>query len=124
MGFLDGKRVILVALLSPRADVAQEMGHLAEQVREAGGIVLGSVVQRRGVSRSLRPGGTLAARAAVPLHPATYIGQGKVRELQRLCTTILPDVIIFYNRLGETQRRTLERVTGTMIIDRFALEST
>lgn len=54
------KRAVLAALLPPRVDVEQVMSSFAEVVRKAGATVVGAVVQRRGVSRSSRPGGNRA----------------------------------------------------------------
>jgi 50S ribosomal subunit-associated GTPase HflX len=118
---IEGERVVLVALLPARADLAIELEALAEQVRSAGGVVVGRVVQRRGVSRSARPGGVADARAAVPMNRTTYIGSGKALELQQLCAAQRPDLLVFYNRLDGTQRRTLERITNTPVIDRYDL---
>lgn len=91
-----GKRVVLAALLAPDVDAEIELAALAEEVARAGGLVVGSVVQRRGVSRSPRPGGAVAARAAIPMSSKTYLGAGKADELQRTCASTGADVIVFY----------------------------
>jgi hypothetical protein len=83
-GVLAGKRAIVAGLLPPRVDAASEMAHLASCVRHLGATVVGTLVQRRGASRTRRPGGARAAHLGRPLQHSTYIGSGKVRELQEL----------------------------------------
>src|SRR5262245_52192393 len=91
---LAGKRVVVAGLLPPRADAEGEMGKLASRVRELGATVVGTLIQRRGVSRTGRPGGARAAHLARPLQHSTYIGPGKVRELQSLCAGSGADIVV------------------------------
>lgn len=122
---ITGKRVVLAALLAHDADPEIELAPLAEEVARAGGLVVGRVVQRRGVSRSSRPGGALAARTAVPMSSRTYLGPGKADELRQTCASTDADVVVFYNALNEGRRAVLAEITGVLVLNRaaFAAES-
>ncbi len=81
--------------------VLEELGRLAES---ADAVVVGTLIQRRAAS-----------------HPATFIGMGKVNELQRLCEAQHVDLVIFDAELTPAQQRNLERHLGLTVIDRTAL---
>jgi GTP-binding protein HflX len=49
---------------------------------------------------------------------ATYIGRGKLRELQDLVETTDADVVVFDNDLGPAQARNLEKALGVKVLDR------
>ncbi|MBK8257857.1 MAG: hypothetical protein IPK82_34965 [Polyangiaceae bacterium] len=115
--FLVGKRVLVVGLLSPRVDAVHEMDQFALHLRQLGATVVGRLVQRRGVSRSNRPGGARAARLQRPLQLSTFLGSGKVRELKELCEATHAELIVVMNRLTPTQRRTLEEITDLPVCD-------
>ena len=55
------------------------------------------------------------------IHPATYIGKGKVEELARLVEQLEPDVVIFNDELSPSQNRNLSRQLSVRIIDRTQL---
>ena len=55
------------------------------------------------------------------IDPATYIGSGKVTELQSLCAQQNADAVIFDNDLSPTQMRNLEVNIGVRILDRSLL---
>jgi len=52
---------------------------------------------------------------------ATYIGKGKIKEVQLQAQVLGADVIIFDEELSPAQQRNLEEATGVKIIDRTAL---
>jgi hypothetical protein len=118
---LSGKRIIVAGLLSPRADAASEIDTLVSHLHQLGATVVATLVQRRGVSRTGRPGGARAAHLARPLRHSTYIGAGKTHQLQRLCTDVDADIVVFFNPLGSSQRSTLEKLTGLPVFDRLML---
>src|SRR5947199_1724505 len=70
----------------------------------AGAVVVGSLVQRR-----------------PNIIPATYIGKGKVVELQEQVQAADADVIIFDNDLSPAQVRNIEKATEVKVIDRSEL---
>ena len=55
------------------------------------------------------------------IHPALYIGSGKVAEVQELIRTTEANVVIFDDDLSPAQQRNLERQLGLKVIDRSQL---
>jgi GTP-binding protein HflX len=102
----------------PRAERAVLVGHsardggaldrslaeLALLADTAGAQVMGTVTQRRG-----------------PVHPATFIGKGKVLELKQLAGQNDADVVIFDDDLSPAQVRNLEKATERKVVDRSEL---
>jgi GTPase len=80
------------------------MEELASLTHTAQGEVLLKVVQKR-----------------EKIHPSTYIGKGKVEELQALVEELQPDVVIFNDELSPSQLRNLSSVINARIIDRTQL---
>jgi GTP-binding protein HflX len=70
----------------------------------AGAVVVGGLVQRR-----------------LNVLPATYIGKGKLNELQEQVQAASADVVIFDNDLSPGQVRNLEKTTGVKVLDRSEL---
>lgn len=55
------------------------------------------------------------------IHPATYIGKGKVEELKALVAELNADLVIFNDELTPSQKRNLSLELDTRIIDRTQL---
>lgn len=55
------------------------------------------------------------------LHPSTYIGKGKLEELQALEEQLGPDLIIFNDELSPTQLRNLQEQLKSRVLDRTQL---
>ncbi|MGH7170385.1 MAG: HflX GTPase family protein, partial [Gemmataceae bacterium] len=70
----------------------------------AGAIVVGGLCQRRD-----------------KINPSTYIGKGKLQELQEQVQAADADVIIFDNDLSPGQIRNLEKTTKLKVLDRSEL---
>ena len=87
----------------PLLDPQDSLDELAELARTAGAKVAGRVMQR--VDR--------------PSH--TYLGKGKLQELQDLLAEERPDVVICDDELTPTQQRNLEAALQIKVIDRTAL---
>src|SRR5215475_12640549 len=64
--------------------------------------------------------GTLTQRRDSP-DVTTYLGSGKVAELERLATASESDVVIFDNDLSPAQVRNLEKAIGLKVLDRSEL---
>src|SRR5437868_13302639 len=64
--------------------------------------------------------GSLTQRREAP-DVTTYLGSGKVAELQRLAEAAEADVVVFDNDLTPAQTRNLEKVIGLKVIDRTEL---
>ncbi len=83
------------------SDPLEELRGLATT---AGAAVVGGLVQRR-----------------LKIIPATYIGKGKLTELQEQVEATGADVVIFDNDLSPAQVRNLEKATGVKVLDRSEL---
>jgi GTP-binding protein HflX len=55
------------------------------------------------------------------IHPGTYIGKGKLQELQEQVRGADADVVIFDNDLSPSQIRNLEKATDVKVLDRSEL---
>jgi GTPase len=55
------------------------------------------------------------------IHPATYIGKGKVEELVNLAKELEADIIIFNDELSPSQNRNLSKLLEARVIDRTQL---
>lgn len=53
--------------------------------------------------------------------PATYVGKGKVEELQELARALDADVVVFNDELSPAQQRNLEKAFAVDVVDRVAL---
>jgi GTP-binding protein HflX len=99
-----GERAILVEVVPPGVDPLERLAELVALAQTAGATVVATTVQRRE-----RP------------DPATYIGKGKVLEVQALARERGADTLIFGIELTPAQARNLEEYTGLKIIDRSQL---
>ena len=102
-------KVVLVGLNSPvlkkeeNADEAT-MEELSALVETAGGETVGIVLQNR----------------ATP-DPRTFIGEGKVAEVQLYCENMGATMVIFDNDLSPSQQRVLTDLLGIQVLDRCGL---
>lgn len=102
-------KVVLVGLASPvlkKDEDADEssMEELASLVETAGGETVGVVLQNRE-----KP------------DPRTFIGEGKVAEVQLYCENVGADMVIFDNDLSPSQMRVLTDLLGVQVLDRCGL---
>ena len=98
-------KVVLVGLNSPvlkRDENADEgsMEELAALVETAGGETVGTVLQNR----------------ASP-DPRTFVGEGKVAEIQLYCENVGATMVIFDNDLSPPQQRVLTDLLGVHVLD-------
>ncbi|CAM3729830.1 GTPase HflX [Mesobacillus thioparans] len=101
------EKVILVGCQTTEEDDLRfqySMEELESLTETAKGNVLMQVVQKR-----------------PKIHPATYIGKGKVEELQAMVDELEPDLIIFNDELSPSQNRNLSSGLNARIIDRTQL---
>jgi GTP-binding protein HflX len=96
----------LVAVDLPGALVAAEesLVELEELARSAGAEVVGGALQRRSVPTA-----------------ATYVGKGKLEEIDAERRELGANVVIFDDELTPSQQRNLEEALGTKVLDRTAL---
>ena len=102
-------KVVLVGLNSPvlkKEENADEntMEELAALVSTAGAETAGVVLQNR----------------ATP-DPRTFIGEGKVLEVQEYCQNVKATMVIFDNDLSPSQLRVLTQMLGVQVLDRCGL---
>jgi len=102
-------KVVLVGLNSPvlkKEENADEdtMEELSALVETAGGETVGIVLQNR----------------AAP-DPRTFIGEGKVAEVQLYCENVEATMVIFDNDLSPSQQRVLTQLLGIQVLDRCGL---
>ena len=102
-------KVVLVGLNSPvlkKEETADEatMEELSALVETAGGETVGMVLQNR----------------ATP-DPRTFIGEGKVAEVQLCCENMGATMVIFDNDLSPSQQRVLTDMLGIQVLDRCGL---
>jgi GTP-binding protein HflX len=103
---VHSERAFLVSVALPGRpwvgdDPLEELRGLAAA---AGAIVVGGMTQRR-----------------QEIIPATYIGKGKLAELQEQVKAADADVVLFDNDLSPAQVRNLEKATGIKVLDRSEL---
>lgn len=100
------EKVILVGCQIDADDFSfrYAMEELTSLTKTAGGTVVGQLMQKR-----------------EKIHPATYIGKGKLAELKALQEETRADLIIFNDELSPSQLRNLSDSLEARIIDRTQL---
>ena len=101
--------MVLVGLHSPvlkKEENASEetMEELSALVETAGGETVGIVLQNRPAP-----------------DPRTFIGEGKVAEVQLYCENVEATMVIFDNDLSPSQQRVLTDLLGVQVLDRCGL---
>ncbi len=91
-------------LMNGRSTEEQPLDELEGLATTAGARVVGALTQRRESP-----------------DVATYLGSGKVEELQRLSAAADADVVVFDNDLSPGQTRNLEKAIGLKVLDRSEL---
>lgn len=105
-------RALLVGLFSARERLPERLLEAAARGLEARGIVVvGRLIQRRGVSRGrARPGGAL--RMASALSAAHYLGSGKAKELAAMRAETGVDLVVLVGSPSPGQRDRLALLVG------------
>ena len=78
-----------------------------------GDVVVGRLLQRRGVSRSKTQGGS--KRTDMPLTQRTLFGPGKTQELADLAELAEASHLLIFNSISTGQRRALAELTGAEV---------
>ncbi len=101
-----GERSLLVGLVLPQDEPGYEkpLAELARLAETAGAVVVDRVVQKRR-----------------RVHPATFVGRGKAREIRELVEAFGIDLVIFDHDLSPAQGRNLEKILDVNVIDRSEL---
>jgi GTP-binding protein HflX len=103
---VHAERAVLVSVALPNrpwigTDPLEELQGLATT---AGAKIVGGLLQKR-----------------QQIHHASYIGKGKLQELEETVKSTDADVVIFDNELTPAQVRNLEKATGVKVLDRSEL---
>lgn len=99
------ERVILVAVAtSDNDDTVQSLDELEELVQTAGAETVAKVIQNR-----------------ERIHPGTYIGKGKIEEIQGIIYSLEVDTVICDDELSPAQNYNLEEALDVKVIDRTVL---
>ena len=98
----ETERVILVGVSQQDGDDAEDsVAELAELVETAGAVVVGTLIQTR-----------------ENIHPGTYVGTGKVFELEELIEQTGATGIVCDDELSPAQLKNLEEALKTKVMDR------
>lgn len=99
------ERVILVAAdLEDGTDVEYSLSELSELAETAGAVTVGKMIQKRDA-----------------FHPGTYIGKGKIEELQFLIQQQKADAIVCDDELSPAQITNLQEELQVKVIDRTVM---
>ena len=96
------EKVILVGISEQDGDDAEDsLAELAELVKTAGAVVVGTLIQKRDT-----------------IHPGTYVGTGKVDEIAQLLAATGATGIVCDDELSPAQMKNLESILATKVMDR------
>ena len=96
------EKVILVGVSEQEGDDAEDsLAELAELVKTAGAVVVGTLIQKR-----------------ESIHPGTYVGTGKVDEIAQLLAVTGATGIVCDDELSPAQMKNLESILATKVMDR------
>ena len=96
------EKVILVGISEQDGDDAEDsLAELAELVKTAGAVVVGTLIQKRET-----------------IHPGTYVGAGKVDEIAQLLVATGATGIVCDDELSPAQMKNLESILATKVMDR------
>ena len=96
------EKVILVGISEQDGDDAEDsLAELAELVKTAGAVVVGTLIQKRET-----------------IHPGTYVGTGKVDEIAQLLVATGATGIVCDDELSPAQMKNLESILATKVMDR------
>lgn len=96
------EKVVLVGVSEQDGDDAEDsVAELADLIRTAGATVVGTLIQKR-----------------EKIHPATYVGTGKVQEIKEIVEASGATGIVCDDELSPAQLRNLEDLLDTKVMDR------
>lgn len=96
------EKVILIGVSEQEGDDAEDsLAELAELVKTAGAVVVGTLIQKR-----------------ESIHPGTYVGTGKVDEIAQLLAATGATGIVCDDELSPAQMKKLESILATKVMDR------
>ena len=101
----ENEKVVLVGVaVEDYDDTVHALDELEELARTAGAITVGKIIQNRAA-----------------IHPRTYVGKGKIKEVQELVEETQANGIICDDELSPAQLRNLQEELDIKVIDRTTL---
>ena len=110
---MNKKKIILVALISSKTDIETFLNPVRKWFLEKEHEIIHELIQRKGVSRSKKPGG--AKKLETPLNAKTYLGSGKVLELKKIVEEKKPEKVVFLNNLSAHQASNVEEIISCKV---------
>ena len=111
---LQSKRCVIAGLFSAKDKAyLSKIDQLSNQTKDSGGLLVGKIIQRRGASRSNKPGGSKLMDQ--PLDSKYIFTKGKIEELKAMIASEKADTIIIFNTLTKNQKESLHRVLDTTV---------
>jgi GTP-binding protein HflX len=98
------ERAVIAAMVAQGADPDVELEEIRELLDTAGVDAVGEITQRRDDP-----------------HPVTFLGAGKLEELQHLVQHLDPDIVVIDDELSPRQQRALEDRLERRVLDRAAV---
>lgn len=105
-GDIAGKRAIIISFYDRSSDQWEENLEELKSLSHTLGL---NVVR------------SITIRHPEPVHPATYIGKGKIQEITSIISQQHCDIVVFEKELTPVQHRNLENFFRTTVIDRTVL---
>lgn len=93
--------ILLGVSLQDGDDTEQSLDELEELAKTAGAVTVGRIIQNREA-----------------IHPGTYIGKGKIEEVQQLADEVGADAVICDDELSPAQLRNLQQELDLKVMDR------
>jgi 50S ribosomal subunit-associated GTPase HflX len=111
----QNSRVVIAALVPAEGEENRALiEKVTKNIEASGATVLATLIQRRGVSRANKPGGSKMLDR--PMSLATLIGSGKVQELAFLVNSTQAEMVVFCNLLTPRQQTNLEKSLKVPVI--------
>jgi 50S ribosomal subunit-associated GTPase HflX len=110
-----GVRCVVAGVISVRDKTApQRLDDLESELERLGAVVVGRVVQRRGVSRARNHASAMNLDAVMTA--ATVLGSGKTHELVAVVAEQHADLVVFLNALKSSQAARLASLAGCRVV--------
>lgn len=110
---IKNQRIIIAGLISSKMNVEGYLNPIRIELQERGFDIVGEIIQRRGVSRSKRKGGS--KKLDLPMNPKTFMGSGKVAELEEEVASKQPELVFFLNELNGNQIANIQEIINCKV---------
>ncbi|MDQ8188542.1 hypothetical protein [Pelagicoccus sp. SDUM812002] len=112
---ITGKRCTAGGFFSSKDNEhLQKMELTIKGIQELGAIHSGTILQRRGVSRSSKPGGSKVMDQ--PMNTKFLFSKGKLEELKTLTESEKTEIVVIFNPLTQNQKQSLSRLLDLPVL--------